>query len=144
MTSPTANDRASYRYSSWQVLVSQTRLFKYRLANVDTSLVKQVFDLSHRHRETDIHHDPQSDDAGRGLEIAEWISHPHAVRNPHRQLKSVSSGTARQQYQSCVSMSRIECRIILGRRLDFGDWRLFKSDNSPVSSNFYRPILRAS
>ena len=45
------------------------------VANVDTSLEQQIFDLSQRQRVADIHHHHEADDLGRAVEIAERISH---------------------------------------------------------------------
>ncbi len=41
------------------------------VADIDTSLVEQVFDLPLRQGKTDIHHDRQADDIGWSLEITE-------------------------------------------------------------------------
>jgi len=64
------------------------------VADIDPSLLEQVFDLAQRGGKADIHHDRKTDDLRRSLEIAEWISHPKTPRNvPHR-LKSVCPDTA--------------------------------------------------
>ena len=52
-----------------------------------------------------IHHDRQADDIGRSLEITEWISHPQALRNPPRRLKSVYSDTALPPLQINCSLA---------------------------------------
>ncbi len=67
----------------------------YRLvADIDSALVEQVFDLPQRQGEADIHHDRQADDLGRGLEIKEWIAHPKRLRNALHCLELFCSDTA--------------------------------------------------
>jgi hypothetical protein len=46
------------------------------MADVDAALVEQVFDVSKRQPEPDIHHHRQADDLRRGFEVAERVAHP--------------------------------------------------------------------
>ena len=43
------------------------------MEKTDTALVKQIFDISKRERESDTHHHAKLDDLGRGFEVAEWV-----------------------------------------------------------------------
>ena len=43
------------------------------MADIDTALGQEIFDLSQRQRVTDIHHDREADDLGRTVEVAEGI-----------------------------------------------------------------------
>jgi hypothetical protein len=43
------------------------------MKKTDTALVKQVFGISKRERESDIHHHAKLADLGRSLEVAKWI-----------------------------------------------------------------------
>ena len=49
------------------------------VANVDTSLVPQILDVSQRQRKTDVHHHRQADDFRRGLEVAKRARFAHAA-----------------------------------------------------------------
>jgi len=43
------------------------------MADVDTALVQEVFDIAQRQRESDIHHHAKLDDLRRGFEVAERV-----------------------------------------------------------------------
>lgn len=43
------------------------------MANVDSTLVQQVLNITERQRKPDVHHDRELDNLGRCLEVAEWI-----------------------------------------------------------------------
>jgi len=48
------------------------------MADLDAVFVQQVFDVAQRQRETDVHHNRQTDDLGARLEIAEGGALGHA------------------------------------------------------------------
>jgi hypothetical protein len=49
--------------------------------DIDAPFMEQVLHVSHRERETDVHHHGQADDLGRSLEIFERITHPVRLGN---------------------------------------------------------------
>jgi len=67
----------------------------YRLvADIDTALEQQVFDLAQRQRVPDIHHHREADDFGQIIEIAEGVFHPSKLRNSLYRLKPPYSDNA--------------------------------------------------
>jgi hypothetical protein len=77
------------------------------MTDIDAPLVKQVFDISKRKRKTHIHHHSQTDDFGRGFEIAKRgaFFHPQMLRNRPALFKSVSSDTAFPHVSHVVNAS---------------------------------------
>ena len=63
------------------------------MADIDATLVQQIFDISKRKWITHIHHYRQADDFGRRLEVLEWVAFCHLQKlNCHSaRLKLVSS-----------------------------------------------------
>jgi hypothetical protein len=61
------------------------------VADLDPSLVQQVFDVSERKREPNVEHRRQANDLRARLEIAKWgtFCHPTTLRNRPARLKSV-------------------------------------------------------
>jgi len=68
------------------------------VANIDTALVQQVFQISKRKWITHIHHHRQADDFGRRLEILEWVAfyHPATLICRSARLNQFSSDSARK------------------------------------------------
>lgn len=62
------------------------------MADIDPAFMEQVFDVSKREREADIHHHRKLDDLGRCLEISEWIL---AHRNRLDRFKPIGQGGLR-------------------------------------------------
>ena len=48
------------------------------VTDINASLMQQVFNISNRKREPDIHHHCQADDLRRRLEVAKWRGFCHA------------------------------------------------------------------
>ncbi|WP_371810811.1 hypothetical protein [Ruegeria sp. HKCCD7318] len=63
------------------------------MANVDASLVQQIFDIPKRERETDVQHNRQADDLGTGFKVFErhGSGHGQKLRNHPARLKQSSS-----------------------------------------------------
>ena len=66
------------------------------VADIDTALGQQIFNLSQRQRVADIHHHRDADDLGRTVEIAEGISHPAKLWMPHLQINPFCMTTPRE------------------------------------------------
>jgi len=49
------------------------------MADVNSTLMKEVFYIAQRKRKSDVHHDRKLDDLGRRFEIAKWISGHEAI-----------------------------------------------------------------
>ncbi len=65
------------------------------VADIDTPLMQETFDVAKGQRKSDIHHDGKLDDFGRGLEISEGRSdHPGTLECEGRELKPSSADTA--------------------------------------------------
>ncbi len=65
------------------------------VANIDPALVKQVFDIPQRQRESDIHHDRKLDDFGGRLEVAERVlAHIQRLNARYAHLKPGSFDNA--------------------------------------------------
>lgn len=70
------------------------------MADVNSTLVKEVFDVAKGQRKTNVHHDRELDNLGRRFEVAEWIAgheaklarlpsslnRPVLLTMPHRKL----------------------------------------------------------
>jgi len=85
----------------------------YRLvADIDTPLKQEIFDLPQRQRIANVHHHGKADNLGRSLEITEWISHRRTLRNPPRRLKSICSDTA----DNSIVVHRVRREGALGPR----------------------------
>lgn len=52
------------------------------VANLDTALMEQIFNIPERQREPDVEHDRHADDLGRGFEIAKRGTFGHARTLP--------------------------------------------------------------
>ncbi len=50
------------------------------MAHIDASLMKQIFDIPKRERETDVQHHCNADDLRTGFEVLEWRLFNHARR----------------------------------------------------------------
>ena len=64
------------------------------MADVDTALEQQIFDLSHRQRVADIYHHREADDLGRTVDVAERIVHRRELRDLTFQLNPIYSDIA--------------------------------------------------
>ncbi len=64
------------------------------MADIDTALEQQIFDLSQGQRITDVHHHREADHRGRDVEIAKRITHRRRLRNAPARLKPVGSDKA--------------------------------------------------
>ena len=64
------------------------------MADVDTALEQQIFDLSQRQRVADIYHHREADDLGRTVEVAERIVHRRELRDLTFQLNPIYSDIA--------------------------------------------------
>ena len=64
------------------------------VADIDTTLEQEIFDLSQGQRITDIHHHREADYLGRIVEIAKRITHRRRLRNAPPRLKPIYSGNA--------------------------------------------------
>ena len=51
------------------------------MADIDTSLMEQIFNVSQRKWEANVHHHRKADDLRRCFEIAKGIGHPQRLRN---------------------------------------------------------------
>jgi len=56
-------------------------------------------------RNANVHHHRKADDLRRGLEIAEWISHPKTLPNANHRLRPFSPDTAIRYYEDIGLMS---------------------------------------
>ena len=67
------------------------------MADVDAAFVQKVLHVPMRKRETDIHHDGQTDDLGARLEIAEGavFCHPATLIAPPARLNRFGSDRAK-------------------------------------------------
>ncbi len=63
------------------------------MADVDASLVQQIFDITKRKRKPDVQHHRQADDLGTGLEILESgrFGHSQTLCKPPARLNPSSS-----------------------------------------------------
>jgi hypothetical protein len=63
------------------------------VADFDTALMQQVFNVAERQGKSNIHHYCQADNLRAGFEVAEWgvHCHPAKLRNHPARLKLVSS-----------------------------------------------------
>ena len=59
------------------------------VADDDAPFMEQVFDVSQREGEPDVHHHREADDLGAGLEVPEWraLAHDRRLRRGFRRLK---------------------------------------------------------
>ena len=66
------------------------------VADIDATLVQQVFDVPQRRRETDVYHHGEADDLGAGLDVPERaaVGHGSRLSTRSRQLKRGSSDNA--------------------------------------------------
>ena len=66
------------------------------MADIDPTLVQQIFNIPKRKWESDIHHHRQADDFRTCLEVLEWIAfcHPATLVALPARLKQVSYDTA--------------------------------------------------
>jgi len=64
------------------------------MADIDSALMKQVFDISQRERKADIHHHRKANNFGRCLEMSEGIRHPKRLPARIPVLKALSSDSA--------------------------------------------------
>jgi hypothetical protein len=64
------------------------------VADIDTALEQQIFDLAQRQRVPDIHHHREADNFGRTIEITEGVFHPSKLRNSPYRLKPLYSDNA--------------------------------------------------
>ncbi len=75
------------------------------MANVDASLVQQIFDIPKRERETDVQHNRQADDLWAGFKVFErrGSGHGQKLRNHPARLKQSSSDKTRLPFPSVQS-----------------------------------------
>ena len=68
------------------------------MPNINATLVQQIFHISKRKREPNIHHDSQTDDLRARLEVLEYVGFGHdwTLRNHPTLHKPVSSDTAQK------------------------------------------------
>src|SRR6202034_550859 len=52
------------------------------VADVDPALGQEILDVAQRQRVSHVHHDDQTDDLRRAIEIAEWVA--HGLKLPRR------------------------------------------------------------
>ena len=64
------------------------------VADIDTALEQQIFNLSRGQRITDVHHRREADHLGRTVEIAKRITHRRRLRNVPPRLKPIYSDNA--------------------------------------------------
>jgi len=64
------------------------------MADIDTALKQQIFNLPQRQRIPDVHHHRQANNLGRRIEITEGISHPRRLENALPCLKPFYSDNA--------------------------------------------------
>ena len=75
------------------------------MADIDPSLMQQVFNISERKRKPHIHHHGKSDDLGTGFEIVKrrGFNHPPKLQNHPARLNRVSSDRAKQTHYITVA-----------------------------------------
>jgi len=76
------------------------------VADVDTTLEQQIFDLAQRQRVPDVHHHREADDLRRTVEIAERILHPPKLRIAAFRLKRISSDSAATGHRRATGACR--------------------------------------
>ena len=54
------------------------------MADVDAAFVQQIFHISKRKWEPDVHHHRQADDLRARLEVLEYVGFGHSVKLDHR------------------------------------------------------------
>jgi len=89
------------------------------VADINTTLKQQIFDLPQRERITDVHHHREADHLGRTVEITEGILHRCKLRNSPARLKPICSDTARPRpgrWRLCHGSGVITVRAALGLR----------------------------
>ncbi len=66
------------------------------MADIDAAFVQQILDISKGQRETDVHHNRQSDNLTTRFEVPKWVrfGHPVRLRNRPARLKRFCSDTA--------------------------------------------------
>ena len=64
------------------------------VADIDTVLEQQIFNLSRGQRITDVHHRREADHLGRTVEIAKLMTHRRRLRNAPPLLKPIYSDNA--------------------------------------------------
>ncbi len=66
------------------------------MTDIDVALLQQILDIAKGQRETDVHHNRQSDNLTARFEIAEWIrlGHLQTLQIRSARLKPVSSDSA--------------------------------------------------
>jgi len=83
------------------------------VANVGAALVEQIFHISQRKREPNVHHHRQADDLGTGLEIAERGAFRHALTTVRtlRALKKSTSDRTQTSRDRCAGWLAVETRL---------------------------------
>ncbi len=71
------------------------------MTDIDAALVQQILDIAKGQRETDVHHNRQSDNLTARFEIAKWIrfAHIQTLRDRPARLKLVLSDSAVSRFQ---------------------------------------------
>ena len=87
------------------------------MAEVDTALEQEIFDLSQRQRVADIHHHREADDLGRTVEVAKEIWHLAKLWIPHLHINPFLSDNA------CVGSWRMTTAGLKGAK-NHGEDRL--------------------
>jgi hypothetical protein len=78
------------------------------VADLNTTLVKQVFNVTQRQRETNVQHHRQAEDLWARLEVAEigTLAHPEKLMKRRDRLKQSSSDNARSSQSSSGTARR--------------------------------------
>jgi hypothetical protein len=66
------------------------------MADIDTPLKQEIFDLPQRQRIANVHHHCEADHLRRTVEITERISHPRTLRDAPSVLKKLCSDSAKR------------------------------------------------